>query len=68
MTKYNFTVEWKKGSINDNIIKWLREHNIDFYYNQYNQLVADLYGIGQCFTFDYKHIKGRTYGIIALEV
>ena len=67
MKKYNFTVEWEKGSINDNIIKFLKENNIDFYYNHYFQLVADLYGTGQYFKFDYEHIEGKTFGIIAKE-
>lgn len=33
--KYLFTIEWKTGNINDNIIKWLKENNIDFHYNKY---------------------------------
>ena len=67
MKKYNFTVEWEKGSINDNIIKFLKENNISFHYNHFGTLVADLYGIGQYFKFDYEHINGNTYGITAVE-
>lgn len=63
--KYNFTVEWESESINDNIIKWLKSNNINWHYNRFFTLVADLYGIGQYFKFDYKHINGNTYGIIA---
>lgn len=66
MKKYNFTIEWTSGSINDNIIKYLKENNIEYYYNQYFQLVADLYGIGKYFKFDYEKINGNTYGIIAI--
>ena len=65
MDKYSFTVEWKNGSINSCIIKYLKENNIDFHYNKYQQLVADLYGIGKYFKFNYERINGNTYGIIA---
>ena len=65
MKKYNFTVEWEKGSISDNIIKFLKENNISFHNNYFGTLVADLYGIGQYFKFDYEHISGNTYGITA---
>ena len=66
MKKYNFTVEWKKGSINDNIITFLKENNISFHNNRFGTLVADLYGIGQYFKFEYEHIYGNTYGITAV--
>ena len=45
MEKYAFTIEWKNGSINDNIVKFLKANNIDFHYNHFFQLVADVYGI-----------------------
>ena len=41
MEKYAFTIEWKNGSINDNIVKFLKANNIDFHYNHFFQLVAD---------------------------
>ena len=65
MEKYNFTVEWEKGSISDNIIKFLKENNISFHNNHFGTLVADLYGIGQYFKFEYEYINGNTYGITA---
>ena len=67
MKKYNFTVEWEKGSISDNIIKFLKENNISFHNNHFGTLVADLYGIGQYFKFAYEHISGNTYGITAIS-
>lgn len=65
--KYNFIVKWENGSINDNIIKYLKENNIDFHYNKYFVLVADLYGIGKYFKFDYEQINDYNYGIIAIK-
>lgn len=62
--KYSFIIKWENGSINDNIIKYLKENSIDWHYNRFFTLVADLYGIGQYSRFDYEHIKGNTYGII----
>lgn len=65
--EYSFTIEWEDGSINNNIIKYLKENNISFHNNHFGDLVADLYGIGQYFKFDYEHISGNTYGIKAIE-
>lgn len=65
MKKYNFAVKWEKGSINDNIITFLKENNISFHNNRFGTLVADLYGIGQYFKFEYEHINGNTCGITA---
>ena len=31
MEKYAFTIEWKNGSINDNIVKFLKANNIPLY-------------------------------------
>lgn len=67
MKKYSFVLEWKTGSINDNIIKYLKENGINFYYNHFCDLVADLYGIGQYFKFKHEHISGDMYGIMAIE-
>ena len=67
MKKYAFTIEWKNGSINDNIVKLLKAKNIDFHYNHFFQLVADVYGIGKYFTFDYEKINGNIFGIILEE-
>ena len=66
MKKYNFIVEWGKGSINDNIIKFLKENNISFHNNCFGTLVADLYGIGQYFKFEYEQINDNIYGITAV--
>ena len=35
MEKYAFTIEWKNGSISDNIVKFLKANNIDFHYNHF---------------------------------
>ena len=67
MEKYAFTIEWKNGSINDNIVKFLKANNIDFHYNHFFQLVADFYGNGKYFTFDYEKISGDIFGIILME-
>ena len=68
MEKYAFTIEWTKGSINDNIVKFLKANNIDFYYNHFFQLVADVFKLGIYYKFDYEKISGNTYGIIIKEV
>ena len=67
MKKYAFTIEWKNGSINDNIVKFLKVNNIDFHYNHFFQLIANMYGDGKYFTFDYEKINGDIYGIILKE-
>lgn len=64
--KYIFTFEWENGCVNDYIRKYLKENGINYFYHM-QQLVADLYGIGQYFKFDYEHINGDIYGIIATE-
>lgn len=68
MNKYNFIVDWTSGSINDNIIKYLKDNNIKYYYNQYFILIADIYGIGEYFKFDYEKIHGSAYGITAIAL
>ena len=67
MKKYAFTIEWSKGSINNNIVKFLKANNINFHYNYFFQLVADFYGNGEYFTFDYEQISGDIFGIILKE-
>lgn len=61
--KYAFIIEWKDGSINDNIVKYLRENKIDYHRNHYFQLVADIYNNGNYYSFDYEKINGDLYGI-----
>ena len=68
MGKYAFTIEWTSGSINDNIVKFLKANNIDFHYNHFFQLVADVFKLGIYYKFDYEKISGNTYGIIIKEV
>ena len=63
MKKYLFTFEWANGSMNDNIIKWLKQNKISFHYNGCFELVADVYGINQYFKFDYEKINGDLYGV-----
>ena len=64
MKKYLFTFEWVHGNrcINDYIIEWLKQNNIDFRY-KYFELVADIYGISQYLKFDYEKINGDLYGV-----
>ena len=45
---YAFTIEWKNGSFNDNIVKFLKANNIDFHYNHFFQLVADVLDWCKC--------------------
>ena len=67
MTEYAFTIEWTKSSFNNNIVKFLKANNIDFHYNHFFQLVADFYGNGKYFTFDYEQISGDIFGVILKE-
>ena len=65
MKKYLFTFEWVHGNrcVNDYIIEWLKQNNINFHYNHFFELVADIYGINQYLKFDYKKISGDLYGV-----
>lgn len=67
MKKYAFTIEWIKSSFNNNIVRFLKSNNIDFHYNHFFQLVADFYGNGKYFTFDYEQISGDIFGVILKE-
>lgn len=67
MKKYLFTFIWEDGCVNDYITEYLKENKINYYY-KYQEIVADLYGTGQYFKFDYEHIKGRKYGVIAIAI
>ena len=58
-SKYKFIINWERGSINSNIVSYLKENNISFYYNHFGKLVADLYGIGQMFTFNHRSEERR---------
>ena len=64
MKKYLFTFEWVHGNrcVNDYIIEWLKQNNIDFHY-KYFELVADVYGISQYLKFNYEKISGELYGV-----
>lgn len=67
-SKYKFIIKWERGSINSNIVSFLKENNISFCYDHFGRLIADLYGIGQMFSFDYEQIKENVFGIIANPV
>ena len=67
MKKYAFTIEWTKSSFNNIIVKFLKANDIDFHYNHFFQLVADFYGNGKYFTFDYEQISGDIFGVILKE-
>lgn len=62
MEKLLFTFEWKSGSLNDNIIKWLKEKNISFRYTDF-ELEADLYGIGKWFRFEFENLGNDLTGV-----
>ena len=62
---YIFTFEWANGCVNDYIRRYLKENSINYFY-QHQEIKADLYGTGVHFKFDYEHINGNTYGIIAI--
>ena len=62
---YIFTFEWVNGCVNDYIRKYLKENGINYFY-QHQEIIADLYGAGEYFKFDYEHISNNTYGIIAI--
>lgn len=65
MTNFLFKFNWTDGakSVNDYIIKWLKENKIKFYYNGFSVLMADVYGINLYLAFDYKKINSNTYGV-----
>lgn len=67
MKKYLFTFTWESGCVNGYITEYLEENKINYFY-RYQEIVADLYGIGQYFKFDYEHITGNEYGVIAIEI
>lgn len=55
-----FKFKWEKGTINDNIIKYLQSKNIKFRYSKYFQLEAKIKGTWV--RFDYKKKDdGLTY-------
>lgn len=41
---YLFEFDFQKGSINSNVIDWCKEHGIDFFYDKYQKLFANVYG------------------------
>jgi|GEM_PF-7047816 len=63
--KYFLTFEWldKNTSANDNIIKVLKQNNINWHYDKYFNLVADVLGINDYVKLDYKKLDGNLYGI-----
>lgn len=63
--KYKFMINWEKGSINSNIASYLKKNNIAFHYDHFGKLIANLYGTGQMFSFDYEQIKENVFGIMA---
>lgn len=60
MRKYTF--EWLKGSLDDNGIKILKEHNILFAYDTYNRLKAKIGG--KWYFVQYVKVYGDTYDIV----
>ena len=66
MKKYLFTFEWTdyNKSVNDYIIEWCKEHNIQFRYNGYFRLVADVFRVNDFKTFGFEKISGETYGVM----
>lgn len=59
--------EWKTSCASHHMIKVFKECGIDWYYNHFNSLVADIFGIGIYCKVDYKHINGDLFEIIIAE-
>lgn len=58
-----FSFIWEKGSINDNIIKYLKSNNIQFRYDHYFKLEAKIKG--EWVNFDY---KGTVDGLTTIYI
>ena len=67
MKQFAFIVEWENGTINGKIIEYLKRNHIEWHYNHFMQLVANLNGNGKYYKFEHEHIRKNTYGIIATE-
>lgn len=63
--KYLFTFKWIDGnkSANDYIKEWCKKNNIQFRYNGYFELEADVYHHNKYLKFKYKKIDGDLYGV-----
>lgn len=57
-----FTFDWLTGSLNDNIIRWLKERNINYRYTLF-ELEADLRGVGEWVRFDFEKLGANTTAI-----
>lgn len=66
MEKYLFTFEWTDDnkSANDYIRDWCKEHHIQFRYNGFFQLVADVYHQNNYTEFCCEHVSGDLYGVM----
>ena len=54
-----FTFTWKKGSVNDNIIKYCKNQGIDFRYNSFGNLELDIEQLGVWFIPDHQVKKNK---------
>lgn len=61
------TFEWKTSTASHHMTKLFREKNIDYYYNKYGALVADIYGTGEYLKVDYKHLHDDIFEIIVIQ-
>lgn len=64
--EYIFTFEWSdwNKSANDYIIEWCQENRRRFRYNEYFELVADVFCINDYSGFKYEKISGDLYGVM----
>lgn len=63
--KKSFVVEWLRGSINDNVAKYLMANDIYFYFEPFGKMIiCDGY---QSYTYEYKHTSGDFYEITLKE-
>lgn len=67
MKQYAFIVEWNNGTINEKIIEHLKQNHIEWHYNHFMRLVANLHKNGKYYKFEYEHIEKNKYGILAME-
>ena len=63
MIKTGLKFTWKTGSRNDNAIKILKDNNINWEYNHFGVLTADIYGIGIFEKIDFQHLENDDYEI-----
>ena len=69
MKEYLFTFEWTDGnkSANDYIRQWCKENHINFGYDLFQRLVANVHKRNCYSRFEYKKISDNLYGVRIAE-